>query len=153
MSYRNITCLGQFNCRQWAVLCNNTTRSGQFHLMLNISCKNVIVRIIVNTELRPRSTHVQDEVFLKTRTDQAGGDVSHLYTGSVQFEFRLGHRLSWGSSWFSSVSPGKVRYSVSKYVTFTSLPNPYSTNPTAGHSMLWHTDRDKKYMTSEYTKM
>jgi len=48
----------------------------------------------VNTELCARSTHVQDDVFLTTGTDQAGGDVSHLYTGSVQFEFRLGHRLS-----------------------------------------------------------
>ena len=81
-------------CRCWAVLCNNVTRSGQFHLILNISCKHVTVRITVNTELRPRSTHVQDYVFLETGTDQAGGDASHLYTGGVHFEFRLGRRLS-----------------------------------------------------------
>jgi hypothetical protein len=81
--------------RRWAVLCNNMTRPPQFTLILSISRKNVTVRIItVNTELCTRTTPAQDEVFLKTGTDQAGGDVSHLYTESVQFEFRLGHRLS-----------------------------------------------------------
>ena len=63
-------------------------------IVRRITVNTLIVRITVNTECCPTSTDVQDEAFRKTRTDQSGGDVSHLNTGSVQFKFQLSHRLS-----------------------------------------------------------